>query len=521
MLRLMGKKKGFMWVLIVVLAVSMILSACSKPEGEIDPVGSSPETTATATANTDKGSDAPLEFVELTWYMPPPITPQKNQDNVMAEVNRRLKEKINASLTFQFVDWGSFDEKMRLMSASGEPYDLVFTTNWSNKLANNVSKGAFVPLNDLLEQYGQHILQRIEPRYWPAVSFSGEKYAIAHEMTYAQTFSFSYSKELVDKYNFDYKNAHTLKDIEPFLQTIKENEPGITPLLAIGTSTPGLITLDDNKDYLNSFAYYDLDDGQIKSSFDNEDAREVYRTLSDFYKKGYIAKDAATKTDRTLEGKSGKYAVMPSPGAYSEDGSKATSLYGFPAYESLYARSIISTASVQSTGTAISKTSKNPERAMMLLDLIYADKSFFNLLAYGLEGDDYTVVSGQGTDNPTVQTNAEATWAVWHPWIGPLFDQWPSNWNSAEALETMKADNESSTVSLLLGFNFDPEPVKQEVSQVQAIIDEIIPILDTGTSPDPDKLLDEAQARAENAGLDKIMDEIYKQYDTWKAENGK
>jgi putative aldouronate transport system substrate-binding protein len=506
--------KALLLLILVVCTFSIVMAGCSKsaaPE----------ESTATNSETPSETAVEPLDFVELTWYLPPPITPQKNHDNVMAEVNKQLKEKINAKLTIHFVDWGTFEEKMRLMSASGEPYDLVFTNNGTNKLPNNVAKGAFLPLDDLLEKYGQHILQRIEPQYWPAVSFKGQKYSIAHEMTYAQTFSFSYSKELVDKYQFDYKNAHTLKDIEPFLETIKNNEPGITPLLAIGYSTPGLMSLDDEVDNLNSFAYYDLKDDKIKSSFDNESWKDKLRTLSDFYKKGYIAKDAATKTDVNLEGKSGKYAVMPSPGSYSEDGSKATSVYGFPAYESLYGQYVISTGSVQSVGTSISTTSKNPERAMMLLDLIYADKNFFNLLCYGIEGQDYTVVSGAGTDNPTVQTNAENTWAIWHPWIGPLFDQWPSNWNSAEALAKMQADNESSKVSPLLGFNFDPEPVKNEVSQVQVIMDEITPIINTGTAPDVDKFLAETKARAERAGLATILAEIERQYQAWKTENGK
>jgi len=515
----MRRTSGLIFITIFIIA--MVLAGCSKSEGGNTASGSaSPAQSSAAAEDSQPRDKQPLDFVELTWYMPPPTSPEKNMDNVMAEVNKYLKEKINASLTIKFIDWGSFDEKMKVMSAAGDPYDLVLTTNWINKLPLNVAKGAFVPLDDLLEQYGPHLLEKIEDKYWPAVTFQGKRFAIPNPTTYASTASFSYKKDLVDKYNFDYKNAHTLKDLEPFLEAVKKGEPGITPLLAMNLATPGMTDLNVQRDSITNFIQYDLKSGEFLTMFDDPLGKELVKTLSDFYKKGYIAKDAATKKDWTLEGKSGKYAVMPSPGAYTEDGSKATSVYGFPCYESLYAKNIVSTGSVQSTGTAISKTSKHPERAMMLLDLIYSDKKFFNLLAYGIEGQDYKVVSGHGTDNPTVETNKEVTWAIWHPWIGSLFDQWPSNWNSQEALDKMKRDNDESTISPLLGFNFDPEPVKQEVSQVQAIVDEITPVLWTGTASDTDKYLQDAKDRAVKAGLDKVVAEVKKQYEAWKAAQG-
>lgn len=505
--------------LLLTIIAMMLLAACSNSGSPVNEEANASKTPPVNDAN-EVGKEE-LDFVELTWYMPPPISPQKNMDNVMREVNRQLKEKLNTKLTFKFIDWGSFDEKMRVMSAAGTEYDLVFTSSWTNLLTNNVTNSAFVPLDGLLEKYGQNIKNKVEDQYWSAVTYKGEIYAIPNPTTYAQTFSFSYQAELVDKYEFDYKNAHTLKDIEPFLAAIKENEPGMTPLLAIKDATPGLESLEDNVDPINSFIFYDIDTGVFKTLFEDEAMIDRYRMLSDFYKKGYISKDAATKNDVNLEAKSGKYAVNPSPGAYSEDGSKATAHYGIPMYESLYAQHVISTSSIQSATTAISRTSKNPERAMMLIDLLYSDKTLFNTLAYGLEGEDYNVMSGAGTDNPTIETNADLSWAIWHNWIGSLFDQWPSNWNSDEALQQMKLDNEKLTVSPLLGFIFNPEPLKQEVGQIMAIIDEIRPILETGSIADVDNYVEEAKVRAEKAGLNNVLAEVQKQYEAWKSENGK
>ena len=164
-------------LLSVILIFAMPLTGCgtsANKEAETTDAGTPPSSVSSASTQ-----EAPkLDYAELTWYLPPPISPEKNQDNVMAEVNKQLKEKLNAELTFIFIDWGNFEEKMRVMSAAGDSYDLTMSTSWSNKLPINVSKGFYIPLDDLLAQYGQHVLEKVENKYWPATTFNGKIYAI-------------------------------------------------------------------------------------------------------------------------------------------------------------------------------------------------------------------------------------------------------------------------------------------------------------------------------------------------------
>jgi putative aldouronate transport system substrate-binding protein len=212
---------------------------------------------------------------------------------------------------------------------------------------------------------------------------------------------------------------------------------------------------------------------------------------------------------------------MKDNGGYTEDGSKSTAAYGFPCVEALYGYPIIATGNMTSAATAISKTSKNPERAMMLLNLIWSDKYLSNTLAFGLEGKNYTVKSGKGTDNPTIEakSGSEQTWAIWHNWIGPLWDQWDSNWNTTKALEVMQKNNKDAKTSNILGFIMDNEPVKSELTQVNAVSSEAGPILNTGVMPDFDKYITETKQKLKNAGVDKVVAELQKQIDDWKAKN--
>jgi putative aldouronate transport system substrate-binding protein len=205
-------------------------------------------------------------------------------------------------------------------------------------------------------------------------------------------------------------------------------------------------------------------------------------------------------------------------GGYTEDGSKSTALFGYPTVESLYAYPIIMTGNMIGAATAISKTSKNPERAMMLLNELWKNPVLSNTLAYGLEGKNYTIKSGKGTDNPVIEakSGAEQTWAIWHNWLGPLWDQWDSNWNSKKSLEQMRKNNDSAQTSSILGFMFDTEKIKTEIAQLNAVNSEITPIMNTGSMTDFDKYIEEVKKKMDNAGIEKVVAEAQRQIDEWK-----
>ncbi|NQX59667.1 DUF3502 domain-containing protein [Paenibacillus qinlingensis] len=498
------------------LLVSVVLSGCSTDKKEEpNATGSSSAVPKTTTA-----VEPTKELVNISWYMRKPIDTMKDQEAIEAEANKTIKSGVNANLHFNFIDAASWEDKMKLMSASGEPYDLVFTSNWTNAIDSNVQKGAFLPLDDLLKKYGQDILAKVDKRAWKSVTYNGKIMAIPGQGPFTTPNGIVFKKDLVTKYNLDYKKIKNLQDLEPYLETIKKNEPTITPLLVTKTvSAPGDFISDHTN--VTKGIRYDEKANQFVLETDIPQFVNNYRTMHDYYVKGYVAKDAAIKTDFTAEAKSGKYAIMRDSGGYTEDGSKSTALFGFPTVESLAFYPIIATSNMVGAATAISKTSKNPERAMELLNLVWKDKKLSNTLAYGLEGKNYTVKSGAGTDAMSVdaKSGAEQTWAIWHNWLGPLWDQWDSGWNSKASLEQMQKNNNEAKTSSILGFLFNGEVVKSEIAQVNAVYAELQPILYSGAMPDYDKFLGEMKQRLKDAGLEKIKAEAQKQLDAWKAQN--
>jgi putative aldouronate transport system substrate-binding protein len=92
-----------------------------------------------------------------------------------------------------------------------------------------------------------------------------------------------------------------------------------------------------------------------------------------------------------------------------------------------------------------------------------------------------------------------------------LFDnENPQKWDN------FKKFNDAAVPSKLLGFNFNIEPVKNEVAAFQNASKEFIPGLHTG-SVDPNEVLPKFLAKMKAIGVDKIQAEAQSQLDKWKA----
>jgi putative aldouronate transport system substrate-binding protein len=462
----------------------------------------------------------------LKLYMPPPSNDMSHKDSVLAEVNKMLAPKLGASIDITFVDFSNYQTKINVMLAANEPFDWYTSVGFTD-FSTNIAKGILIPLDDLLQGYGKTIVKMTPKDFWPAVTYNGKKYAVINVYPYAQWKGATFDKALVEKYRFNYKGVKTMKDLEPFLAAVKENEPDITPTMGGGYENlmGGLITRYDPLVIASSLSSalisYDTVDKKLVTYYDIPYIRERLATLNGWYKKGYIAKDAAMKKDFEAEVKTRKYAVWGSNVATNGDNVKETTNYGFPCVSVRDALTMIRTANINGVVGYISKTSQRKEKTMAFLDLLWSDKRIFNTLCYGVEGQDYDVVSGAGTDTPTVRTKDPMKWALWHPWIAEMnVNQWPSNWNDAATLEEFRYNNEHAARSAVLGFVFDPTPVKDEVAQLSALFLDMKDVEATGSFDDTDAYIKDMKARLEKVGYSKVFAEVEKQLAAWKKANG-
>lgn len=459
------------------------------------------------------------EPVVVTWYMPKSNDKMAQEEEVEAAINEVLRERVGAELDFKFIDSGSYNEKMNTIISAGEEFDICFSCSWLNKFITNAQKGAYVDISDLLQEYGQDILAKQEDYVWQTVTVDGGIYGIPGQGYYSQSKSFVFKKDLVEKYDFDYKNATTLRDLEPYFETIKENEPGVTPVLLRKLRAPA-----NNRYTDDSVTGLQFDEEQQKFVRSDEmigAEDSTWRIYYEWYQAGYTAKDEAAMSDVTSETKTGKYAVVGDPGAYSETGEKSSAAYGYDCVETYIGNGVLSNGGITSAANAISITSKHPDKAVQVLNAIWADPELSNTIAYGIEGINYTVDEERsaeiGSKSIIPQEGSEQTWCIWHNNVGPLWDQWDSSWNRVEALEAMQNDNAMAEAGSTLGFYFDSSEFTTEIATVSSIITEANVIFNTGSMPDFDEYLAEYSQRLTDAGLDKICEEANRQFEEWKA----
>ncbi len=464
-----------------------------------------------------KSAEEPI----IHWYMIKSVDTMEHQEEIESLANEKFEKEIGVKVKFHFLDNAAWEDKMNVMINSGEEFDICFTSSWTNKFIDNVRRDAFVPMDKkMLEKYAPDILKKSDDRVWDAVTIDGKIYAIPSQAPMSSSSAMVFKKDLVDKYNFDYKNVKTLSDLEPYLKLIKENEPGITPMLQ--TAGGGVSTyIDENytDDQIKGLDFSEKDQ-KFVNAMKIPERVEKWRKLSEFYKKGYIPLDAATRTEYMSDAKTGKYAVLKTTGAYTENGEKSTSYYGFPCVEAYEGNSAISNGVVTSSMSAISASSKHPEEALQVLNLVWKDPDLSNLLAYGIEGTDYVIDEERSTpDMKSIIPNSgkNQKWAIWHNYLGPLWDQWDSSWNRKEALEKMQEENKKAEVSSTLGFYFDSSSVKAECAAVASTVKEYGANLNVGSVADVDAYLAEAYAKLEQNGIDKIIEEANRQYSEWKA----
>jgi putative aldouronate transport system substrate-binding protein len=238
------------------------------------------------------------------------------------------------------------------------------------------------------------------------------------------------------------------------------------------------------------------------------------KVTRDYFLKGYVNKDAATSQTSSLDAyKTGNVfsTVEPLKPGKAEEIASATALDGKLAQITLTGKTV---ATSETTGAmlAISTTSKNPERALMLINLLHTDQEIINLLNFGIEGTHYT-----RSGNVMTQTDKSGQYAPGVAWeLGNQFLNYVWSTEAPDKWEQFKKFNEGATSSPALGFTFDSEPVKSEVGALANVLREYQKALETG-SVDLDEMLPKYIAAQKSAGLDKVIAEKQKQLDEFLA----
>ncbi|HZG56685.1 ABC transporter substrate-binding protein [Paenibacillus sp.] len=507
-----GTRTKQLWLIAVVTAL-LLSTACSTQSGSDskEPAAENPTaaTTETGGEGTAEPADAKaeLEPVKLKWYFLSYGTPT-DMDTIEAEFNKYTQKLINATVDLVPVEAGDYEDKMNTVIASGEEFDIAWTSNWSFGYVGNVNKGAFYPIEDLLPEYAPNVTRLFGDKLEDA-RINGSIYAIPIYQTMTQIQGFVVQKRFADKYNLDVSSIKTYTDLEPFLQQIKENEPDIIPFGAAKDHSPIWSAYDIS---WTGVTFRNSDPTKIIHTDFEPEYEKHLQTMHKWFKNGWINQDAATAPDLKSVLAKGNVAVSQDFNlkAGGEAGHKAEN----GGHDVIYIPTQVPTfTGVTATMNAISHTSKNPERAVMLLDLMASNADMFNLLKYGIEGKHYNL-NAEGKVVPIKDSGypmGVQGWVMGNETIGYLMEGQPD-----DTWEVTIERNEKAQRSPLYGFTFNGENVKTEIAAMQSVSGEFGAGLQTGTL-DPAEYLPQLRDALKKAGVDAYLAEQQRQLDEWFA----
>jgi putative aldouronate transport system substrate-binding protein len=491
----MGRKRGLGLALAVLLALSLVLAACGgKNNGNGD-----------GQADAGNGDKKP---VELIWYTIG--TPQKDLKMVNDAINEYIKDKIGVTVNIKMIDWGDYDQKMQVMATSGDPMDIMFTASWAFNYVKNARKGAFYPIDDLLKEHGQGILEVLDPAFLEGTKVDGHNYGVPANKELPAQEVWRFNKQLLDKYNLDISNVYSMESLEPLLKVIKENEPNVVPF-AISKSFIPYVEYDYVIEGLPMAVKLDTTDYKIVNVLETPEMQQALRTMRKYYQAGYILPDASTLEATTDLMSSGNWFVDRAATQPYADNMWSAS-YGYPVVSTPASKPITYNWSVMGSLQAISANSEHPVEAMKFLNLLNTDPVLRNMVDSGIEGVHFNKVGENVVEFTEQAKNYDMpTFSLGNVMITYLNpNDPPDKW------EAFKKFNESGIPAPLLGFNFDSSNVTAELAAFENVKQEFYPALMTG-SVDPDEYLPKAIEKFKQAGIDKIIEEMQKQLDEWLA----
>ncbi len=516
--------------LAIALLASMVfqLAACgttgTKTDSKTDSKSTSSETASSETGS-ESSESSELEYVELTWYFPG-TWPQPEQDLVFEEVNKMLLEKINCKVNFKPLTYGEYNDKISTVIAAGDNWDIAFTSNWTNNYTANASKGAFLDMTDMLPTYMPNTYKQVSPAFWEAAKVNGKIYGVTNEQVSARIADLTLPKDYLIESGYDFEKQYKANDIstlEPFFATMKEKYPNNYSGFVVansaeylrqdwvggGYAVPGAIEIDG-------------DGKTIVNQFETEAFKKFAATLRDFNAKGYlgseilIAKNGiADKADEDA-----KIVMITAGGTYKpgvEAEANAASKHELVVFSS--GEAVLTTGGITATMTAVNSNSENPERALMVLELMNstpegeAHNKIYDTLNYGIEGTHFNYTADghvERTQQGKDKYPANMTW-MW----ASAYQATPEVGKDLSFAADTRAFNDAAKVSPACGFSFDAEPVKTEIANCTNVIEEYRVQIQLG-------MLDEAGydgflAKLDSAGAKTVIVEIQKQYDAWLA----
>ena len=467
-----------------------------------------------------------LEPVTLKiWFHGSNVTPDASE-TVLKEVNAYLGEKLNVTLEVIWGTWGDFDTATVTALTGGDDVDMYFTCNWSANEYNKFARdGYWVKLDELLPTCAPELLETIPQGIWDCAVTGGYDgmgiYAVPGLKDTATQNCWDVNGTLLSELGYDVDAVcaagldYFSTEFEEMMQKAKDAkgrdfyplliEPAVLERMVTHSA---IITGDIAACNVLSY-YYDAEHPaqDIGSTIVNKFATDEFAKFAaktyEYAQKGFISpscQSTATANDyRTATQSSGEYLFGTQSYAFGYE-LDASAARGIDVRMVPETAAYMDCTSGQGAMVAISATSKNPERALMFLNLLNTDSKLMTMLNYGTEGFTYTA----NEDGTITFTDARATYSPWTNGMGNVRILPPTEAQGADYWDRFAAYYDAAEALPYGGFIFDSSELETESAAIANVWAEYAFNLMSG-AVNPDTALPEFLSKLEAAGVNEFV----------------
>lgn len=522
-----NKSKGLL-LLVLVLMFSLVISACGGSNGNSRNGSEAVQSTSSANDEKKATGDNVNALDEVTLKMVLVGSKPADYDEVFAEVNKLLKEKINATIETEFLDWSDWSTRYPLKFAANDDFDLVFTANWAF-YHNQASNGGFYEITEEQLQTFAPMTWKATPKVsWDQAKIKGKLYMVPNNNQEIMEKVLMIREDLRKKYNLEpVTNQETFA---AYAKAIAKNEKGMSGYAAAAGGgykwheLDNLLLEQQNEwrlvDPNMPFAFR-LDDptGNVFNVYDTPEFKDLLVYYKDLADNGGWSKNVVnSKNDVWQDVKAMKAASLKGN-------------LGTVAFQIVEARrdlpdvemAIVNltpnqkkTAAISTqNGMAIHATSNQVERSLMVIDLLQNDKQIHDLTMYGIADKHYLPI-GDDQYNPGPSRDKFTGFSNWG---------WNSTLNRTEATypkearEMEKIWQDKIYHYPLETFVFDDQNVKNEMASIGNVMLRYGVPLEYGLIPELEKGRTELIKQLQAAGIDKVQSELQSQIDAFLSMN--
>lgn len=432
------------------------------------------------------------------------------------------KANLGVHIELVGIDFASWSSQITLMLADGS-LDL-FNCCFMPSVSVLADQGSIAPLNDLLEQYGQGILETLGD-YINCAKIGDTIYGTPKIDAFSRAKMYFMNKEIADELGIDPESVTDLASLTEVLKAVKEARPDLIMIACnnggdyyrdytdadlLGTEKPlGVLLLEDG-----------CEDTTVVNYYESERFKQDMAFAKQWSELGFFMKDPLNAQD-------GAFAYVTNGQAFGCFGAYCSEDVGLNIQQKgtgvpLYCCQITdyawaTTSNVTAMTWCVPALSRHQEAAAKFLNEMYTNPVISNLVCNGIDGRHYIV-----TDEGNI-VFAEGLDAMNTGWPSGMGTFWPNitislPWapDPTDVYEGWLATNDTCMKSPALGFSFDSSNVSDEISACLSVLDQYVNALMLNIA-DTDALYEKFIAALKDAGIDDVIAEKQAQLDAWKA----